>query len=349
MKKKITLSVKGQIFFIKRLVFMMKAGLPLSESLHIMNSNVTSQRLARLLFSLEDGINHGVALHTTLAQHISGINTSTIQLVKAGEENGNLSENLEYLAENLKKAGRLRQKIISALIYPLCIAVGTIALSGFLTLFIFPKIKPLFLNMHIQLPISTRILMGMSTFLEHYWFITLSLFFGIISILIILVRKNIFIRYVKDKLLVTAPLVRKMYREYCLIGISRDIGTKLKSGLPIEEAIDPETTSNLVYKKSLLKLKLSVGTGEKVSETLKLQQHLYPSLFIEMLATAELTGTMGDTLLYLSDYFEHEVEDVTKNISSILEPILMICMGLIVGFISLSIILPIYEISQNVR
>jgi type II secretory pathway component PulF len=269
--------------------------------------------------------------------------------VRVGESAGILSENLNYLADELKKKQELRKKVIGALIYPIVILVATLGITGLLTVFIFPKILPVFKSLNVELPLTTKILIVVSDVLTKYGLLVL---LGILALIVALwlILKIKSVKFYFHSLLLYVPIFGKIIRNVSLTNLCRTLGLTLKSGIKVVEAISitAESLPNLVYKKELLKVADEVRKGESLSPHFVRMPHLFPSVLSQMISVGESAGNLSETLLYLAEFYESEVNDATKNLSNVLEPILMVLMGIIVGFVALSIITPIYEVTQNI-
>jgi type II secretory pathway component PulF len=271
-------------------------------------------------------------------------------MVRVGEASGTLPLNLEYITEELKKKNELRKQIVGALLYPLIIVVATLGITIFLILYIFPKILPIFTSLHVALPLSTRILIGISEFLKSYWYVL----FGLLALSIFIypqLRKNEKFRYRTDSLLLKIPIFGRLCLYYNLSNTLRTLGLLVQHEVTIVEAlaITGDSSDHLVYKKVLKEAQGGVIKGQLVSLQLRKYPSLFPPLCIQMIQSGEATGNLGTTLEYVSVMYEADMRDATKNLTTILEPLLMLTMGLCVGFIAVSIITPIYGITQNLH
>ncbi len=348
MKSGSTLTLKEQLYFSKRLGFLLKAGTSLEEALIMLARNSKKKKVFDVL--LQD-IAQGTYLYQSLKKFPRSFGPLAISLIRSGEESSSLADNCDRLAVELQKRHALRQKIISALMYPSFIAAATILLSGFLLFFIFPKIKPLFKSLSVDLPWSTRLLMAITQITLMQALITSLIVSAIIFIFIYSVKKFPVIRQKKDLGLLHLPLLGKLLKHYELVTYTYTIGIMLSGGTPIDQAcsVGIEVCHNTLYKESAKTIYTNTSHGKKFSDSLALYPKLFPQEITDMISTAEAAGTLTETLLYISKMYEQELEESTKNLSSALEPLLMVGMGLIVGFISLSIITPIYTLTQNIK
>ena len=345
------LSIKDQTFLIKRLSFLIKAGIPMLESLVMIREQTRSRSHTIMLDTVIKDVSNGQNLSSSLSKFKNVFGDFAINIIGFGETSGILSENLEYLAEELKKRRALRKKIVSAFIYPAIVTIATLGITGFLMVYLFPKIIPIFSSIHMDLPLSTRIIIQLSNFTRSYGLVSLSLVLFLIITTTLIVKKYSTIHYYFDKYLLKTPIVGKIIQDYNLANSTRTIGLLLRSGITLSEAlpITMKTTQNLVYKNEFKNLSTMINRGEKMSTYLKKHRWLFPDILTQVIYVGERSGNLSNSLIYLSEMYEAEVDDFTKNISGLIEPILMIFMGLMVGFIAVSIISPIYGITQHLQ
>ncbi|MFZ2716277.1 MAG: type II secretion system F family protein [Minisyncoccia bacterium] len=343
------LSMKDQIFFVKRLSFLIKAGIPILESLNIIREQTKKGFYKKILDSVILDISNGQYLSTSLQKFRKSFGDFSINIISFGESTGILSENLEYLAEELRKKHELRRKIVGAMIYPIVVLLATFGIIAFLMLFLFPKITPIFQSIGADLPISTKIVMSISIFLKKYGGILLGVILTVSILISLLIKKSRKFKYFFDELMLKIPIVGGVIRQYNLSNSTRTIGLLLKSGITVSEAlpITSKTTGNEVYKKEFGNIAHIVNKGEKISTYLKTKPKYFPPIMNQIVAVGERSGNLSNSLIYLSEIYESEVDDFTKNLSSMIEPFLMIFMGLLVGFIAISIITPIYSITSH--
>lgn len=343
------LSIKDQAFFAKRLSFLIKAGVPLLEALHMIREQTNNKRYAKVLDVVIEDVANGQSLSGSLNKFKNVFGDFAINIIAVGESTGILSENLNYLADELKKKQVLRKKVVGALVYPIFITIATLGITGLMTVYIFPKIMPIFASLNVTLPLSTRILVFTSNFLRH-WGLVLILVIGIMIFGIMLaIKNNKKLHLFFDQCVLKIPFVGPMVQSYNLANISRTLGLLLKGGMTVSDAlpITARSTANFVYRREFERLAVVVDRGEQLSSYLKNFRKLFPDILSQIISVGERSGNLPETLSYLSDMYEGEVEDATKNLSSLIEPVLMICMGLIVGFVAVSVITPIYGITQH--
>ncbi len=340
---------QDQILFARHLAVMSKAGLPLIESLKLIQKETKSRAMLKILDQVIKDVSNGQFLSASLDRYKEIFGSLFINIIRVGESAGILSENLNYLADELKKKRELKKKVIGALIYPAIIFVATFGITGLLTVFIFPKILPVFKSLNITLPLTTRILIWFSNALTDYGPYVIAAF-GVLIISLWLLAQLKKIRYFLHFFLLKLPVFGNIARDVNLANFCRTLGLTIKSGVKIVEALEitSESLSNFVYKKNILAIAENVKKGEAIAQYLIKRHKLFPVVVSQMVSVGETAGNLSETLLYLSEFYESEVNEVTKNLSNILEPILMLVMGIVVGFVAISIITPIYEVSQNI-
>lgn len=343
-------SLQEQVIFSRHLAIMIKSGMPLLDSLVMLKKQTRSKSLAKILDKLAADISNGQFLSKSLEQFRSIFGNLFIDILRVGEASGILSENLNYLADELRKKQELRRKVVGAMIYPIVILAATFGVSGLLTVFIFPKILPVFQSLNVRLPVTTRFLITLSNFLINYGFFIIIGLIGFILILWILIKIPS-IKFFYHFLLLGTPIVGRIVKAVNLANFSRTLGLTLKSGVHAVQAISitADTLSNSVYRRELKSIAEELTRGEAIAKHLFRRPRIFPPMVAQMIAVGENTGNLSETFLYLSEFYEGEVSDFTKNLSNILEPILMVTMGIVVGFVAISIITPIYEVTQNLR
>lgn len=344
------LSLHDQILFARRLAILLKAGVPIFESLRMMKKHMSSRSATILVDELTVGVERGQFLHVSLERHRRHLGDFALNIIRIGEISGMLPENLSYLADELEKKKRLRNKVRSALVYPAIIVAATTGIVIMLTVYVFPKILPILRGFKGELPITTRTLIFVSDLLTNQGFLIGGILIGVVIALALLsrIRK---VRFFLDWGILQIPIIGKLFQYYHIVNFCRTLGLLLKSDVRIMEAtlITAETSTNFVYKKSLTGLAETVKKGGKMSLYLEGSENLYPPMVSQMITVGEVSGKLSDSLVYLADIYEEEIDELTKNLSSTIEPLLMIVMGLIVGFVAISIITPIYQLTQNLR
>lgn len=340
---------KEKIQFVRRLSFLVRAGIPLEGCISTLAGQAQGRKNKKFFEILLGEIRAGSTLSLALAVSSKNFRGSAESLVKIGEESGTLSESLANLAIFLEKAAAVRSKILQALIYPAVIATGTIALTVFLILYIFPKIIPVFISLKIQLPISTRILIAVSDFARaNLFWILGSLAVSMAGLFVLFKLKPWFRRAISATLL-KFPFVGRLIQSYILARSASLLATLLASGVKVDEAVTliSESINYPIYKKFFIEAAENVHRGGELSRLCASRKDLFPALFSNMLAVGEMSGSFSDVLKDLACAYESELENSAKNLTQMIEPALMIFMSLLVGVVAISIITPLYNITST--
>jgi len=339
------LPLQEKINFARHLSIMIKAGLPLLDSLKIIRRQ-SKGKMARLVDEVTLDISNGQFLADSLS-HYPAFGDFFVSVVRVGEASGTLAENLGYLADEMKKSRILRSKIRSAMVYPIVILVATIVVTALLTFVVFPKVMPIFTSLNIELPLVTVILIKSLTFIKNFggW---LLLGFVVLIIGLKFALRIYLVRLIFSKIVFLLPVVSKLSIHVGMANFTRILGILLKSGVKIVEAltITSNTFNNLIYRQAFLEAADEVRRGEQFAHYLMKNKHIFPPLLGSMVEIGENTGSLESNLLYLSEYYTEEVDISVRNLTTMLEPLMLVVMGLIVGFVALSIILPIYKLTQ---
>jgi type IV pilus assembly protein PilC len=347
----IRFSAKEQTLFAKRLSFLIKAGVPLVECLSLIRTQTKSKAKIRVYDAVISDVSGGQYLSTSLGKFKRLFGEFAVNLIRVGEHSGILSQNLSYLADELQKKHELQKKVVGALIYPIFITIATLGVTGALTAYIFPKLMPIFSSLHVTLPLSTRILIAVSDYLRVWGLLTVLSLAVVFGLLFFIRAQFERVRCMGDRLLLRIPLAGGIAKAYNLTNFCRTLGLLLRSGITLADAlaITADTTKSRVYRRAARRLAKRITAGEPLSRGLSLLPQLYPDMLTHMVAIGEKTGSLSVTLTYLGELYESEVDDLTKTLSSSIEPVLMIVMGLLVGIIAVSVITPIYSITQQLQ
>lgn len=342
-------SLTDKALFAKHLSVMLKSGIPITEALEIATTS-TRGKLKNTLMGVLNSIEAGHSLADSFARYPKIFSGLFVNATKAGELSGTLVENMENIASELEKEKELKTKITGVMIYPIIVLVSALGLGGVLAFVILPKITPLFEGLRVELPLTTRGLISFSNFIQEHglvFFISIAVF---IIVLFWVVRQK-FSHKVTHWMLLHFPFVKNVSRSSNLARFSRTLGMLLKSGVRIDEALDITlgTTSNYYYKKALEKVSSNIRTGSKLSDNLSTHGDLFPETVVKMVLVGEESGKFEEILFYLADFYEAEVDSATKSLSVAIEPALLLFIGLVVGFLALSIITPIYDITGNIQ
>ena len=343
-------SLTERIMFVKHMSMMIHSGMTEVESLRLIRSQVKNKGFLRILDDVIVGVENGQALSSALGRYRGVFGDLFINIIKIGEISGTLSENLDYLALEMRKSQALRSKVRGALIYPSIILTATLGVVGGLIFFILPKILPIFKSLKVTLPITTRVLIAISDVLRsHYVLLGLALIALIIAFFVL--RKIPVTRYLLHRMLLSLPIFGSISIGFNMANMTRILGMLLKSGEKIVQAVSitADASTNMVYRKALHEAVIELQKGKTLYTYFEEHERLFPPTVGRMIEVGEKTGNLDNNLAYLAEFYENEVDEVTKNLSGILEPILLVVMGVAVGFVALAIITPIYGITQGLK
>lgn len=338
-----------KIDFAKSLSVMLKSGISLNEALHSLIEETKSKSFKRVLDRLEKDVVAGNPLSVGLQREKKYFGAVFISLLKAGEQSGTLEEDLSFLSGWLERNEDLRQEMKAATLYPKFVIVATIGLGGALAVYILPKLIPLFSQLHVKLPLATRILLGFSLFIETQW-VWIILGIAVIFALFFFLRRLKSFRRIVHAFSLHVPFIGPLFVDYELALISELLATLFRSGLLMNESLTivRDASTNLVYQDSLEKIQKRVDTGSTLAESMKGYSKLYPPNMINIVATGERSGTLDESFRYLAEYYSKEVSHKTKKLPTIIEPALLIFIALMVGFVAISIIMPIYDLTAGI-
>jgi type IV pilus assembly protein PilC len=344
------LKAQEKINFARHLAMVVRAGLPLLEGLRMLRKQKFSKTLTKVIDVVVEDINAGKFLADSLGRFPQLFGDFFTNIVRVGETSGTLADNLSYLAEEIKKSKELQSKVRSALIYPIVLLVATIAVVSFLTFFVFPKILPVLSGFNVELPLTTRILIGFLEFTRAYGLYAVLGTAGLAVAARLVFSRVRVLRKGLHRLLLALPVLGHLMVNVNVANFSRVLGLLLKSGVHIVEGITitSSTFTNLVYRDIILGAADAIRRGETLGTYLEKHPKQFPPLMSGIVTIGEGTGNLEDNLIYLSGHYTEETEEALKTLTSLLEPILLIGMGLLVGFVALSIILPIYSLSQGI-
>lgn len=342
-------SISDQIDFAQRLSILLGSGISIVEALSMMR-NIESRTKIKLVYAdFISNIEHGVSLSKTITSSGLKFNNLLMVMIKNGEGSGNLSEALLQAHTYLLKKSELKKKIISALVYPGFIVVATVLMALFLILYIFPKIIPLLTSLDIKLPLMTRMVQMIYYFMISYGLYS---FIGFVILCLLFryaIRRSVFVKYNVHLATISLPILHKYIKINLMIVLSSVGEMLLGSGRGLQELLifAKEYNTNVVYKEVFDHMYVESTNGVALSVSMNKCKKLFPPLLIDMVSIGERTGNLAEMFGHTSRIFEQDIENLLKRFTSLIEPTLMIFMGLIVGSIALSIILPVYEITNH--
>lgn len=347
-KLTVRISHNEKLLFAKYLSVLLRAGLAIDEALDILIQQ-SKGALKAILTNLKIRVRNGDMLADGFADYPHVFTPVFINLIRAGERSGTLQDNLEHLVLQMEKDRDLKQKIRGAMAYPIIVLVGALLLSIGIVVFILPNILSVFVTLKVQLPLTTRMLIWIANLLVHHGLLV-GLGLALVFVLWIILRRVPLAQPLLHGALMKAPVIGHIVRNTNIARICRLMGTMLKSGMTINESISVTVSvlKNVHYKWLFNSILAEVSRGRTVSSVLQQYPKRFPPMALRMIRVGEETGTLPDMLIYLAGFYEQEVDDATRNLSTLLEPVLLIVIGLMVGVLALSIVTPIYQLLGTV-
>ena len=327
---------------------LISAGLPLEASLATLSEQTEDKRLSQVLSQVREKVSEGGSLANSLKDHKNVFSDIYTSIVGAGEASGNLDVVLLRLADFLEKQASLRSKVRSAFVYPIFMFVIGSGVLAFMMTFVIPKITKIFEESQKALPFMTVILINASNFIIEYYYLIFIFLVGLAYILFRYVKTDKG-KEQKDRLSLKIPIFGKINRMVILARVTRTLGTLLSSGIPLLDAlrIGGEVSGNEVYIKSLQNVSDNVKEGTSLARPLE-QSGVFPPMMTRMIAVGEQTGELEEMLNKVADSYDQQVETTLSALTSLLEPIMIVVMGGIVGFIVFAILLPIFDITSTI-
>ena len=343
------LSFSDIVDFTRQLAIMLNAGLTLIDSFDILKKQVTKTALLKVIEEVDKEIRGGKSFSEALKKYPNYFPNLYIALVKSGEASGKLNNILLQLAENLEKQREFQGKLKGALIYPAIILIGMVVVMFIMITFVVPKLLDLYKDFNITLPITTQILIFISSFANKFWPIIVA---GTVGSVIIL--KNYFAtkrgKLLFDTVELKIPVLKNIIKISALVDSTRTLSILIASGVSILEGLSiiVETTDNAIYQRAFQNIYKQVEKGVSLGSAMR-QEEIFPPILVQMTMVGEQTGHLDDTLGRISRYFEMESELAVKTMTTLIEPLVLVILGLGVGFLVMSIITPIYNISSAIK
>ena len=337
---------KSLAIFTRQLATMIDAGLPLVQSLEILSQQEEDETFQEIISTIKNEVEGGATLAAALQKHPKVFDDMYVNLVVAAEEAGTLDVILSRLATHIEKMEELKKKIKSALVYPVMIVTVAIGVTIILMVFVVPVFEKLFAGIGSTLPMPTRVVIAVSNIFKSY----LPIVIAIVIILVIVGQ-----RYYKtengkrriDDLTLKLPIFGELLRKVAIARFARTLGTLVSSGVPILESLNivAGAAGNKVVEEAILKGRISISEGQSISEPLS-QSGVFPMMVTQMISVGETTGSLELMLNKVADFYESEVDTAVATLSSMLEPVLMIFLGVIVGGVVIAMYLPIFKMGS---
>lgn len=340
---------KDIAIFTRQLATMMKAGVPLLQAFDIVGRGNANPSVSKLLNDIRSDVETGTSLSAAFRKFPRYFDSLYCNLVEAGEAAGILEDLLDRLATYMEKTEAIKSKIKSALMYPTSVIVVAFVVVAIIMIFVIPAFKQVFTSFGADLPAPTLFVMGMSEFFVAYWWLIFGVIGGGIYFFLQAWKRNERVQKVMDRLLLRLPIFGTLIDKSCVARWTRTLATMFAAGVPLVEALDSVggASGNSVYADATVKIQQEVSTGTSLT-TAMTNANLFPSMVIQMTAIGEESGSIDHMLGKAADFYEAEVDDMVAGLSSLMEPIIIVFLGVIIGGIVVSMYLPIFKLGQVV-
>ncbi len=334
--------IKDIAIFFRQFSVMIDAGLPLVQCLEILAANQENPAFQKTLTGVRTTVEGGATLANAMRQYPTVFDDLTTNMIEAGETGGILDIILQRLATYVEKAVRLKAAVKSALIYPVAVVSMAVLIVGALLKWVVPIFANLFAGLGVALPLPTRIVMGLSAFVQTFWWMffvgAAAIIFGTKQI-----RKHPQGRYYFDKMLLNLPVIGLLLRKIAVGRFTRTLGTLITSGVPILEglSITAKTSGNAVLEEALMKVRKAIEEGRTIVDPLR-ECGVFPNMVTQMIGVGEATGAMDSMLQKIADFYEEEVDAATKDMLAMLEPVIIGTLGIMIGGIVISLYMPLF-------
>ena len=342
-------SLVEKMVFSRHLAVMIEAGLTLNRALEILSQQSKNPKFKKIVTQVENSVRQGKPFSDSLAQYPKVFNNVYINMVRVGESSGNLNEVLKLLASQMKKDHELISRVRGAMIYPSVIVTAMIGIGILMMIMVVPKLTGIFTELDMDLPFSTKMIIAVSNFLanNYIWGII------ILAALALALRFLYKVKIVRDffhRIYLYLPIFGSLVKKVNSARFSRMISSLIESGVSIVKSIQivAGVLNNIHFKNALLEAAKEVQGGKELSQSLSKYDNLYTPMVIQMIGVGEKTGNLSEILETLADFYEEEIDNTTKNLSSVIEPVIMIIIGAAVGFFAVSMIQPMYSMMGGV-
>ncbi len=335
--------------FTRQIAIMLNAGLTLIDSLSILKKQVQKPALLNLISKIDFDIKSGNSFSSSLKKFPNMFPSLYVALVRSGEASGKLGEILLKLADNLEKEREFKSKLKGALIYPVIILIAMFIVMFIMITFVIPKLLNLYKDFNMSLPLTTQILIMISSFSVRFWPLIILTIVGI-GYLINRYLKTNQGKEIFDNFLLKLPVIGKTIAISALVNSTRTLAILVSSGVSIIEALEivVDTSDNIVFQKAFKNIIKKVEKGQSLGEAMN-QEEVFPPILVQMTIVGEQTGNLDETMLRLSKYFEIESEIAIKSMTTLIEPLILVILGFGVGFLVMSVITPIYNLTSSFK
>jgi len=340
---------KDMAIFTRQLATMMKAGVPLLQAFDIVGRGNPNPRVTKLLSDIRTDVETGTSLSVAFRKFPLYFDNLYCNLVEAGESAGILDQLLDRLAVYMEKTEAIKSKIKSALMYPITVLIVAFVVVSVIMIFVIPAFKEVFSNFGGELPMPTLVVIAMSEFFIDYWYLIFGGIGGGVYFFMEAWKRNEKVQNVMDRVLLKLPIFGILVEKSCIARWTRTLSTMFAAGVPLVEALDSVggASGNSVYERATVRIQHEVSTGTALTVAMT-NVNLFPSMVLQMCAVGEESGSIDHMLAKAADFYEAEVDDMVAGISSLMEPIIIVILGTVIGGIVVAMYLPIFKLGAVV-
>lgn len=350
--KEFLTSVKliDKITFIKNLAVMIKAGLPVSRALKVLSAQTNNKKFGKIISDISRSVESGTSLADSLYKFPNVFSPIFVSMVRVGEVSGNLEQNLNYLADQLQRDYDLMSKARGALTYPIVVVFALVMVGFLMFTFVLPKLTATFVDLNVELPLMTKIVIAVVDIFARFGIFVIIGFFALIFGFSFW-RKTPNGQAIMHRIYLYFPVFSQIVIKINTARFVRVFSSLIKSGLPIVEALEVSShvVGNIYYQKAIYEAGSKVKIGSPLASGFKKYPRMFSNLVIQMMEVGEESGTTDAVLAEVAEFYEAEVDQSMKNLSSIIEPMIMMVIGVVVGFLAVALVTPIYNISQSIN
>ena len=342
-------SEKDIALFTRQMATMMKAGVPLLQAFDIVGKGHANPRVTKLLMDIKSDVETGSSLAAAFRKQPLYFDALFCNLIQAGEQAGILETLLERLATYKEKILAIKSKIKAALFYPVAVIVVAFIITAVIMIFVIPAFKQVFTSFGADLPAPTLFVMGVSDFFVEYWYLIFGILIGGVWGFLELWKRSEAVQIAMDRLLLKAPIFGDIVRKSVIARWTRTLSTMFAAGVPLVEALDSVggAAGNYVYKIATKQIQQEVSTGTSLTTAMG-NANVFPSMVVQMASIGEESGALDHMLSKVADFFEAEVDDAVEALSSLMEPLIMVVLGVLIGGMVIAMYLPIFKLGQAV-
>ncbi len=340
---------KDMTFFTRQLATMLRAGVPLLQAFEIVARGHSNARFSRLVMEIKGRVEAGSSLSQAFREHPAQFDNLYCNLVSAGETAGMLDAILDRLATYKEKVLAIKAKIKSAMFYPISVIVVAIVVVWVIMIFVIPAFKKVFSNFGADLPAPTLMVMAMSDFVVAWWWLIFLFIIGALIAFFMLIRRSAAFRFAVDRISLRLPVIGAILEKATIARWTRTLQTMFAAGVPLVESLDAVggASGNSVYAAGTKRIQTEVSTGSSLTNAMT-NTNLFPSMVLQMTQIGEESGSLDNMLGKIADFYEREVDDAVAALSSLLEPIIIVFLGVVIGGLVVAMYLPIFKLGQVV-